>query len=870
MHTETASIHSDCFPMENFPAIEDKVKAFRASSFLALPIHERYKKINQTLCELIQKAPQPCFLLHAVIHFFDLINQEKCLFDKLDMAGFEFWLNQFSHATIEENYLIRAKIVGKHIPRQDYQAFFPVGMGKSYFGTHFVSAHLSPDVDTMIASFSGWQDAFAARVGSGVHLWCLPGGAPNSPVTSIFRKLFGQNIFRSLAREKKELNLTAMDLMTRKCFSKDKGSTLVGAIEHGLSENAVILVSREEHYLADWRISDVEPVGQITILFKACLHWFENNFHANIISLFAKKDLSTRDLPDFYASIFGVRICDAAPARDFNEKQKKLLDDFFFKVLDNKFGFQGTFGDLNKALDHLSLRGMLSLQRKVEDLPASPIFDSAGSLKENRPEIFNYLKELIRHLDEAIFEARVYVERLDVVCSIKQKVLGRSSTYLTLSSDVDEIREKMENHDFLTVVTHDGDNVLFPLGVVRAKDLRENGLGTVSWRDFSNFEEVRMAPYLEVISVVDHHKSALKTPSVSTMIVGDAQSCNVIIAEQTFLLNDRYSLGGMNKEQIEKQIQEISTSPTTLNGTRILQRLLQRRIASEASSSYFIHPSREFSEYLFFLHAILDDTDLLSKVSFRDLACVVQLLNRLKSLSNAREVEVISLDDIPVDSKYLKAAAQRILQQPDMYSLYSKIYELREAEIESDLAAFLQNKTENLFIDTKEQNGCARIGQVKLFSSNIPFFLQHAGEIRKKWAEKAALVNKEKPEIDLCLQMISTIASAAEMYKNQRDAYSHQDELWFWIPLARQGYLHLTDFLAGFQQAIKDFQDTLSLEFIGATTPELIKIFDFYFPNTPKKHSSPQENNLVTILRFKPGSLNSRKAMISPYLPRLP
>ena len=49
---------------------------------------------------------------------------------------------------------------------------------------------------------------------------------------------------------------------------------------------------------------------------------------------------------------------------------------------------------------------------------------------------------------------------------------------------------------------------------------------------------------------------------------------------------------------------------------------------------FFIHPAREFREYLCFLHAILDDTDLLTKVSSRDLECVAQFLNRLKSLSD--------------------------------------------------------------------------------------------------------------------------------------------------------------------------------------------------------------------------------------------
>jgi hypothetical protein len=854
---------------EVFHNIQEVLQTFREPSFSSLTIRKRFRQINQTLCQLIQKAPPHAFLLSAVLDFFDRINQENFLNQPLLLTTFEFWLNNFSELSDQENYQIRAKIVGKYLPREEYQVFFPIGMGKVYFGTHFITAHLSPDVDTMIASFWGWMDAFGARVGSGLHVWCLPDGPPDSPVTSFFRNLFGSGLFSSLARTTPTLTLSAIDLVTQKLLSKELGHTVISTIDHGPNEKAIILVNEQGHYLGDWRSSDVELVRQITILFKACLHWFENNLHTNLISLFAKSDLSIHDLSNFYSSIFDIKFKDCEPAQDFNEQQQRYLNDFFYKVLGVEKGFEGTFRDLNRAFDLLSLHGMMKFEKEVETLPSSNIFDEKGRLKENRPEIFNYLKELIKHLDEAIFEVRNYVERLDIVLNIKYKVLGLPKIYITLHSDVNEIKQKMQNQDFLTVVIYEQDGSLFPVGIVRARDLREQGLGTVSFRDFCNLEEVRMAAYLDVISVVDHHKSSLKTLSVPTALIGDAQSCNVLIAEQAFKINDKYSLGGMTLEQIEAQIKELASHANTPSEMRILQRLLQRRLVVQNKHSYYIHPNRELTEYLCFLQAILDDTDLLTKVSHRDLECVSQLLNRMKSLSLRQETEIIHFDDIPRDKNFVKAAAQRILQQADMYALYKQIYSLRESEVESNLGLCLQGQSSNIFLDTKEQNGCARVGQTKMFASNFSFFLKHAQEIRQIWFKQSQEVSQEKPEIDLHIHMISTIASAQEVYKNQVGPYLHQDELWFWASPTQQGYRHLNSFLAGFQYAVKDLKETMSLEFLDSPSEEFMSLFALHFPEIPRKQSQKESPLPIAILRFKAGGVNSRKAMITPYLPRL-
>ena len=62
--------------------------------------------------------------------------------------------------------------------------------GKVFSGTHFITAHLSPDVDTMIASFWGWMDAFGAASGPARIYGTFPGGPPDSPVHLSFYEIY--------------------------------------------------------------------------------------------------------------------------------------------------------------------------------------------------------------------------------------------------------------------------------------------------------------------------------------------------------------------------------------------------------------------------------------------------------------------------------------------------------------------------------------------------------------------------------------------------------------------------------------------------------------------------------------------------------
>jgi len=169
-------------------------------------------------------------------------------------------------------------------------------------------------------------------------------------------------------------------------------------------------------------------------------------------------------------------------------------------------------------------------------------------------------------------------------------------------------------------------------------------------------------------------------------------------------------------------------------------------------------------EYLHYLYAILDDTDLLTKVSRKDVECVAELLNRMKSLMLGEETEIIQFDDLKRDETFVEKAATRILQHPDMYSLYRKIYLAKERLVEENLVSYLEGKESNFFADTKLQNGCVRVGQTKMFANNFSSYKNFADKLREKWVRDSQAFFADRREFDLYMHMISTIPGAEDLY----------------------------------------------------------------------------------------------------------
>ncbi|HVW99475.1 MAG TPA: hypothetical protein VHA52_03405, partial [Candidatus Babeliaceae bacterium] len=551
------------------------------------------------------------------------------------------------------------------------------------------------------------------------------------------------------------------------------------------------------------------------------------------------------------------------PAHDFNTRQRELLEDYLRKVLSVKQGIKCTFAEFAKAMAHLSIfefQDFISLIQKVS------VFDKKGKLLESRKDLFGYLAKTIGALENAIYSVRKYVDKFDVALQVKSKVFGLMPHQVSYRADLEEIRNKMDSFPYLTVTATNKEGKLFPVGVIYAAEIFKTTLGTVTVRDFSNREETKIHPYLDVISIIDHHKSQLSTSHPPVAWITDSQSSNTLVAELSFKITDQYATGGMTQNEIEYQIKEVQKDLKSPANKRILQRLLQKNLAAQKNEGYFIAPQREIVEYLHLLYAILDDTDLLTKISPRDVECVASLLNRLKSLTTGKEVEIIHFDDLSRDKEFKHKAAARILQNDDMFSLYRKIYLAKEKTLEENLKLAAEGKASHIFDDTKEQSGCCRVGQTKLLGKTYPIFEKHARKLRAEWLHEAQLAYEEKRELDLHLHMISTIPGAQELYEGKSATHRHLDELWIWIPATEIAVGHLKSFLNAFRSAPHVARTSMEVEFLGDNGKELQQIFEESFKPAPSKITS--EKLPMAVLRFPAGAINSRKAMITPYLPR--
>ncbi|MBI5274619.1 MAG: hypothetical protein HY860_06170 [Chlamydiales bacterium] len=852
------------FQPYRFPQLDQIILELSQKKFPNL-IQKQYT-VSKQLYEVISGDDSKRFLLPAVVHFIEQIDIRNIV-PSYNFSLFEFWLNQHANLSQEEQLKVRGKIMGKYIPRNDYQVVFPIGSGKTYHGTHFVTAHGSPDIDTIVSTFWGWVDAFASRVSSGFHTWNIPDGPPSSVVEIdlLFYQVFGPNVFHYLAKNRNTLAVTSMDLMTQSGVIQKLPHEFTFDIDHERSKTAVVVVDAEGSYLGDWRHMDVEGVRQVVNVFSICLRWIENDLHVHLISLFSLEKVTLNKISEEIDCLFSKKIIETEPAKEFTFRQQKQLQLFLEIVLQLPHGLEATFKDFLKMLEQKDIGDSVAFVKALEKLKSKELFDASHHLIENRPRIFSYLQQVFVKLSQLFLSVRNYIDTLDMSMQIKTKVFKHNPYFLSYRADIDEVKAKIDSYPYLTVNISDYEGELFPMGVIYASDLYQDKLGTVSLRDFCNREETKIPSYLEIISVIDHHKSSLHTLSAAQVTIADAQSSNVLAAKLSFAMHDSYSLGNMQEKEIDEQLERLKKEPLTSINGRIWQRLLQKKMIFSRLGEYFLSPERECLEYKHYLHAIFDDTDLLTKMTPLDVEVVKDLLNRLKSLQQCKEVEALDFDDISNDENFVKKASKRLVQSKELYSLYSKVYQKREQIIAQEIEKCVQSGQSNIFADSKVQNGCARVGQTKLFEKNIALFHQYADQIRQIWLSKSTQFHKEQSLVELYFHMVSTIAGAEDLYQGKTADYKHRDELWVYIPFAESATQLLKLFLTAFQTCPSLDLKNMEIEFLGDNANELMQIFKESFIEVPMK--VVYQGLPMAIIYYKAGSMNSRKTQISPYLP---
>lgn len=870
--TPSKPIPKNPFDFESFSDLTQTISALKNPAFKKAPESDRTTKISALLLEHIQKYNSPCFLLPAVIEFIDQINVQLRPLE-YTFSHFEFWLNQFSGLSDEENYLVRAKIVGKYIPRDQYQTLFPIGNGKRYVGSHYVTAHGSPDLDTTIASFWGWVDAFGARVSEGLHIWNMPpGGVFSSLEASPLTDAFSKRLFTNVCQNRSSLSPSSVDFTTQKTLiKKNLDESTISPEDHERHKHAVMVVDQKGFYIGDIRSEDYESIRQIVRLVTNNLRWFENALHTRLIDLFSKKSVELQGVLDVLKHIYDQKLTDYVINRQLTNKIKNQVKDFLTHILGLSEGLDASFKELALGLKKVGVKKLALLSNQLEDaFRKNKVFDTSGKITNKREAIFKSFNQISKGIEEAIEEMRTFMSTLDIAIQIKRKVFKFPARYVTPYASLEEVIDKISVFNHLSVVFPNKDGTFWPLGIIKAEDIRSKYLGTVSLRDFCNRSEVKIDSNLEIISVLDHHKTDLKTLNPPISLTGDVQSCNILVAEEAFKINDRYSHGSLTEKKLESEIKSISSKTLTSSLARIQTRLLNKKIAFEKKDGFFIHPSREYFEYLSFLHAIIDDTDLLSKATKRDVYCVASLLNRMRSLKDKKEVEIIHFDHLKEDKRFVSSAIETLVKNQDMYEVYKGIYTKREKVIEKAILHSSTGESMEFFSDTKEQNGCCRISQSKVFSQNIKSYEKHFEKLLQTWWEKADEVYSNHESIDLHLHMVSTIPSAEDVFQGGKPNYQHKDHMWIYIPDSNQAIHHLTVFLNAFQNSSSVRNNHMEYQILGPSEVNYPDLFKHHFSAAVSKEKVRLKKKMpIALLSFDAGTLNSRKAQITPFLPVL-
>lgn len=875
MSTPIGEIEFEAKTFENIDAI---LEEFSSEEFRSLNSLERNRRVNLKLYELIESAPPESYLLRETIDYLAKVTKAEALDGTYNLTAFERWLNQMSDLNYEKNRMIRGKIIGKYLPRDEYNRLFPISQNRVHPGSHTVTAHTPPDLDSLTGSFLGWLDAFGCRVGSTLTVWNVPMGKPGPVASRIFTQIFTDEVFYRVAKQKTLISHVAMDIVQQDRLVKATGEVNIRELNHNRYKFHIIHVDEEGFFLGDWRVSDVDSVAQVQRLLNMAMHAYEKEMVFGLTSLFGKEQFKLEDCSLLIGELLNKAVSEYnMQSYSLSQEQTEHLDLYIKRVLGVEDGFLCSIGHFFEKMDQLAGCHFSSYIAELRKLLNEEHYDNDLISDHHTSELFTIFNQAYKVLIDSTKVLRSYLDRLDVAMAIKKEVLGFKPTLVGTKAEIHEIRSKIKNHRHLTVVFNDKQGRYVPVGVIHRNDLEQPIQGTVSFRDFCNYDEIKLHDYLEVISAIDHHKTTIHSKSAMVLNVADVQSSNVITAERYFEINDRYSTRGQSPESIEEQIKEItSIKEPSPRDDRILERLIRKRSALRnlnKRSNYFISPERELHEYLLCVNAIIDDTDLLNKCGWRDLLVLGELLNRIKSLQEQKEVEVIDFSDCELERRSLKKSIREILNNEELYSFYKVVYDHREQVVGQLIDSVKANEDTRFFEDRKIQNDSCSISQFKLFPRNWKQLNDNYDNILSNWTNLNTQVRRKNSQVDFFLHMMSTIPGAIEAYEGRPPSNNEYDEFWLsGIPEADESISRMRQFLTSLLLSPRHAGRSFEAHLVGPN-PKQVPIFQTIIKETVHDkeiefRESQQLKSMVMVFRFQQGSMNSRKADITPFLPK--
>ncbi|RDB31327.1 hypothetical protein [Candidatus Similichlamydia laticola] len=756
-----------------------------------VPLEERFPCLSRLLYRWIVSIPHPVFLLPSLLALLRQVNESGLLDRTCHFLDWERWLLFESSSTLEEELDVRSKIVGKKALRETYQTYFPIGSGRFYKGPHYVVAHPSPDLDTLVCSFWGWLDAFGAKVCDRLHIWCIPAGKVNPTDQALFDSLLGKGHVTLLSIRRSSLEPEALELSS---------PCLIRSWEEDLfSEMAsyTLLVNDQGRYVGEWSTVDTENFYSAVMPLIHLLESFEIQMRSNLLLCFSEEDPG-HSLKALFDSSQGKSLQEQVVFQHYSPATQRRLSLLFEKLF--LISIDATMGDLGSKLDGLGIKSLSQFFKNLEHLLRHDF-----SKMETRL-LITKIRETLSPLETVSETCLAFLKKGRSALCIKESVWQDEKRWVTPETPLRQLEELFQvKGSPLSLVRLNQKGEPLPLGYLERERVQSTMCGTLSLRDFSDRKDLHASPKLDVISVIDHHKTCISTTAPSFLLTANVQACSVLL------------------EELE---QAFSFQQT-------------------CSEGMYTHPERAHLFAISLLAAVFDDTDLLAKGQKRDCLAVHRLLEQLRGEQQNWD-KGASLTEIK----------KKLLATHAAFEIYSKFFELRQNNTEKAIVSAASGTSFDLFQDTK--GGDTLMGQSKLFWDNWKTLRANREKVMLQWVRFCL---SKSPTALFYGHIVSTLLNARQITAQEDHPKDHQDQLWLTgkSPVALRDFLYLLYENELANQEIKI--ELINGNILETESHPILKSCQDIL------HQSIQEiDQPILVLHFPAGKLNSRKASVAPYI----
>ncbi|WP_108623794.1 hypothetical protein [Candidatus Similichlamydia epinepheli] len=746
----------------------------------------------------IVSVPHPAFLLPSILTLFRNANASNLLDRTIHFLDWEQWILFYGNFSKNDEIDLRAKIVGKKSSRESYQTYFPIGHGLFYRGSHYVSAHKSPDLDTLVCSFWGWMDAFGAKISDRLHIWHVPDGKINPTDLAFLDSLLGIGNFDILCRRRESLEAEACDLSSpcAKCSSAND------LLREASNHKSLLVVNENGQYLGEWNAEDSEMFYSIVMPLTHLLDSFESQIRSSLFDCFSRES-PNEELQKLLWSFENKIVAEDVTFLRYSDLSKSRLKTLFESVF--SFSIFETIKSMSFALKK---NGICELTQCFEAIEKLLAFDFS---KKTLFSVFIEIKTALQTLEKLSENCFAFLRKGSSALLLKRNLWCSEPRWVTPQATFSKLTELFQkDHSPISLIISNNKNQLIPIGCIESERVQSSKVGTVSLRDFSNRSEARIATHLDIISVIDHHKTFIETSAPSSSCTADVQACSVLLHE----------------------LEELSF-----------------RIQDQEDDATYVHPDRRFIFSFSLLASIFDDTDLLVKAKRRDCLAVRDLIEQFSG-SPIQWEKGRSLADLK----------QQLLTEPSAFSIYSKFFDLRKKNLEKALHCAAKFESFELFTDTKVQGAGVLVGQSKLFLTNWANLKQLRPLIIQQWLH---FCEGKNSEAHFFCHLMSTILSAEQVMKGKQHPEDHKDQLWIAGRSKKRINLFLKSLLEN-ETALKETE----IEFINgdALTDKFPALLSC--KKTTQKSIEEIDRDIL-IMHFPAGSLNSRKSSLTPHIPNI-